>query len=79
MSRTNIDLDDEAVAVVMRRYRLKTKREAVNFALQAVLDEAFSVEQIKAMRGTGFWDGDPALAELDPTEFELGTGHARTA
>jgi Arc/MetJ family transcription regulator len=79
MSRTNIDIDDKLVADVMRRYRLKSKREAVNFALQSVRDEAFSADQIKAMRGTGFWDGDPSLAELDPTEFDLGSDPVRSA
>lgn len=34
MSRTNIDIDDEACAKVMRRYRLATKREAANLALR---------------------------------------------
>lgn len=33
MMRTNIDLDDESVAAVMRRYRLESKRSAVDFAL----------------------------------------------
>jgi Arc/MetJ family transcription regulator len=80
MSRTNIELDDELVEAVMQRYHFKTKREAVNYALQAVRDEAFSPEQIKALRGTGFWDGDPAAAGLDPVEFpELFGEHSRTA
>jgi uncharacterized membrane protein len=34
MSRTNIDVDDEACEAVMRLYHLETKREAVNFALR---------------------------------------------
>ncbi len=34
MSRTNIDLDDELVARVMRRYGLRTKRAAVDLALR---------------------------------------------
>ena len=34
MARTNIDIDDKACAEVMRRYRLKTKRESVNLALR---------------------------------------------
>lgn len=35
MTRTNIDLDDELVAAVMVRYRLESKRSAVDFALRA--------------------------------------------
>lgn len=61
MSRTNIDLDDAAVAVVMERYHLSTKREAVNFALQALAAEPMSVERAREMRGSG-WAGD--LAEM---------------
>ena len=34
MSTTNLDIDDAACAVVMRRYRLSSKREAVNMALR---------------------------------------------
>lgn len=57
MSRTNIDLDDKACDVVMRRYRLSTKRDAVNFALRAMAAEAFDVDQARRQRGAG-WDGD---------------------
>ena len=36
MSRTNIDIDDDLVAGVMRRYGLSTKKDAVDFALRQV-------------------------------------------
>jgi Arc/MetJ family transcription regulator len=57
MSRTNIDIDDEACAEVMRRYRLATKREAVNFALRALAAEPFTVDEARGLRGSG-WEGD---------------------
>lgn len=57
MARTNIDIDEEAVAAVMKRYRLRTKREAVNFALRTVAGEALSLEEARALEGSG-WDGD---------------------
>lgn len=57
MSRTNLDLDDAAVAEVMRRFHLRTKREAVNFALRTLAREPMPVEQARAMRGSG-WDAD---------------------
>ena len=57
MSRTNIDVDEEACATVMRRYRLATKREAVNFALRTVAAEALDLEQARRLRGSG-WEGD---------------------
>lgn len=56
MARTSIDIDDKACAAVMRRYRLKTKREAINFALGALADEPLSVEAARKMRGPG-WEG----------------------
>jgi Arc/MetJ family transcription regulator len=61
MSRTNIDVDDEACRVVMERYQLKTKRDAVNFALRTVAAESLSLEAARRLRGSG-WDGD--LGEL---------------
>lgn len=57
MARTNIDVDDEACAEVMRRYRLATKREAVNFALRTLAAEPLSVEEARRLRGSG-WQGD---------------------
>jgi len=61
MSRTNIDVDDDAVHTVMERYRLATKRDAVNFALRLVAGEALDLEAARRLRGSG-WDGD--LEEL---------------
>ena len=57
MARTNIDIDDEACAEVMRRYQLRTKREAVNFALQLLAVKPFTIEEALQMQGTG-WEGD---------------------
>ncbi len=57
MSRTNVDIDDEACAEVMRRYRLKTKREAVNFALRALAAQPLGIDEARRLRGSG-WDGD---------------------
>ncbi len=57
MSRTNIDIDEKACATVMRRYQFSTKREAVNFALQALASEPFSLDEARKLRGSG-WDGD---------------------
>ena len=57
MSRTNIDLDDELVESVMRRYRLPTKKAAVDFALRTVAGDAMSTREALAMEGSG-WDSD---------------------
>lgn len=60
MSRTNIDIDDEACAAVMERYGLRTKREAVNFALRELAMQ-LTVQEARRLRGSG-WDG--ALEEM---------------
>ena len=57
MSRTNIDLDDDACQAVMDRYRLATKRDAVNFALRTVAAEPLSLDEARRLRGSG-WNGD---------------------
>jgi Arc/MetJ family transcription regulator len=63
MSRMNIEIDDVLIEQVMRRYGLKSKREAVDLALRKAVDGILpmSKEEFLAMRGTG-WDGD--LAEI---------------
>ena len=57
MGRTNVDIDERACAEVMRRFQLKTKREAINFALRTVATERASLEEALALEGTG-WEGD---------------------
>lgn len=57
MSRTNIDIDEAACAVVMRRYHLTSKRAAVNFALRSLAAEPMDFDDSRRMRGTG-WEGD---------------------
>jgi Arc/MetJ family transcription regulator len=57
MARTNIDIDEALIQRVMTRYGLKTKREAVDFALRRLVREQMSLEEALAMEGSG-WDGD---------------------
>jgi Arc/MetJ family transcription regulator len=57
VARTNIDLDERAVRVVMDRYDLHSKREAVNYALRRLADEAMSRDESLAMEGAG-WEGN---------------------
>ncbi|MCY3542556.1 MAG: type II toxin-antitoxin system VapB family antitoxin [Chloroflexi bacterium] len=57
MTRTNVDIDDQACAEVMRRYNLATKREAINFALRTLAARSLSVQDARSLRGSG-WDGD---------------------
>ena len=57
MARTNIDIDDELCQRVMDRYHLSTKREAVNMALRHLAGEPLTLEEARALEGSG-WDGD---------------------
>ncbi len=57
MSRTNIDIDDELIARVMRRYRVGTKREAVELALRRAAGDPSSREKLLELQGIG-WEGD---------------------
>jgi Arc/MetJ family transcription regulator len=57
MTRTNIDIDDELIERVMRRYRLPSKRAAVELALRRLAGEPMSRDEALAMEGTG-WSGD---------------------
>lgn len=52
MSRTNIDIDDELVHRVMVQYHLKTKREAVDYALRHLAGQPMTKEEALAMCGS---------------------------
>jgi len=66
MTRTNIDIDDDLVASVMRRYGVRTKKEAVDLALRRAVGPMPDRAEMLALRGSG-WDGDlDALREDMP-------------
>lgn len=68
MARTNIDIDEELLARVMRKYGLKTKREAVDFALRRAAP-VMTPDEILAMAGTG-WDGDLDEIRNNPSPWD---------
>ncbi len=51
MSRTNVDIDDEACERVMRMYQLETKRDAINLALRKLAVVPMTIEEQLAMQG----------------------------
>jgi Arc/MetJ family transcription regulator len=57
MARTNIDIDEELIGRVMRRLGLRTKREAVDYALRHIDVAPMSTEEALAVEGSG-WSGD---------------------
>lgn len=67
MARTNIDIDDRLVAEAMRRYGLRTKKDAVDLALRRLVGPVPSRAELLALEGTG-WDGDLEALRTDPVE-----------
>ena len=65
MSRTNIDIDDELVDRAMRMYRLESKRAAVQLALEKLVGERMTTEEILAMQGVGYPVDNDELEGLD--------------
>ena len=57
LQRTNIVIDEDLIEQVMKRYRLRTKREAVDFALRRLVGERDPYELALSLRGRG-WEGD---------------------
>lgn len=57
MTRTNVDIDDELIDRVMKRYFLRTKREAVDLALRTLAGSTRQRREMLDMVGTG-WEGD---------------------
>jgi Arc/MetJ family transcription regulator len=57
MSRTNIDIDDELAAEVMRRFGLATKKAAVDLALRRLVGVPLTREFLLELEGVG-WEGD---------------------
>lgn len=57
VSRTNVDIDDDLIGRVMRRFNLRSKRAAVDMALRRLLGEPMTRDEILALQGVG-WSGD---------------------
>ena len=69
MSRTNVDIDDEACAQVMRMYNLDSKREAINLALRKLA--VVPMTKAEAMAMQGFWKDRPDDDPIVPVEDSL--------
>ncbi len=54
VARTNIELDDDLVAAAMQRYRLSSKRAAVQLALERLVGAPMTRAEALAMAGSGF-------------------------
>lgn len=58
--RTNIEIEDTYLQVVMDRYGLRTKTEAVELALRHLAGQPMTREEALAMRGVHAIDAPPA-------------------
>lgn len=56
MGRTNVVIDDKLLARVMKLYGLRTKREAIDFALRSVAGSS-DTRGLMSLWGIG-WEGD---------------------
>ncbi|MEX0873400.1 MAG: type II toxin-antitoxin system VapB family antitoxin [Actinomycetota bacterium] len=57
MGRTNVVVDDELIEQVMKLYGLKSKREAIDFALRAAANKPQRHRDVLKLQGIG-WEGD---------------------
>ena len=59
MGRTNIEIDEELIRRIMKRYGLRTKREAVEYALQRLdrvgMTREADVGDAREPAGTAIW------------------------
>ena len=58
--RTNIEIEDTYLRVIMDRYGLRTKTEAVELALRHLAGQPMTREEALAMRGAHAIDEPPA-------------------
>jgi Arc/MetJ family transcription regulator len=61
-TRTNIEIEDTYLQVIMDRYGLRTKTEAVELALRHLAGQPMTREEALAMRGAHAIDEVPADA-----------------
>ena len=57
-ARTNIEIDEGYVRIIMDRYGIHTKTEAVNLALRSLAGQPMTRDEAMAMRGAN------AIAEV---------------
>ncbi len=65
-TRTNIELDDRLLEVVMRRYGVRTKTEAVHIALSRLAGLPLTTDEMLAMQGAQLIGEIPPDTGLQP-------------
>ena len=67
-TRTNIEIDDSLVDIVMRRYGVRTKTEAVHLALRHTAGQPLATNEMLSMQGAqliGEIPADTGLQHFD--------------
>ncbi|MCP9754069.1 type II toxin-antitoxin system VapB family antitoxin [Lacihabitans sp. CCS-44] len=64
MMRTNIELDDILVKEAMSLTKLRTKKEMVNFALEALIKK-IKKQELASLWGSNIWEGDLNQMRMD--------------
>jgi Arc/MetJ family transcription regulator len=67
MARTNIEIDDELIALVMKQSGKTTKKDAVDYALRRAAVTPMTREQMLAMEGARLLRDDFDLDEVRGT------------
>ncbi|WP_255076168.1 type II toxin-antitoxin system VapB family antitoxin [Lacihabitans sp. CCS-44] len=62
--RTNIELDDILVKEAMSLTKLRTKKEMVNFALEALIKK-IKKQELASLWGSNIWEGDLNQMRMD--------------
>lgn len=62
--RTNIELDDVLVKEAMSLTKLRTKKEMVNFALDALIKK-IKKQELASLWGSNIWEGDLNQMRID--------------
>jgi Arc/MetJ family transcription regulator len=70
MLRTNIEIDEELVTAVMKRYDLRTKKDAVDLALRRTVGTPLTREFLDEVHGMG-WGADLAEIRNEPPVAEI--------
>ena len=58
MARTNIDIDEKLIKKAIEMTGAKSKREAVEVALQRLVEKGTIYNAIRKLRGKLAWEGD---------------------
>ncbi|MCY3636484.1 MAG: type II toxin-antitoxin system VapB family antitoxin [bacterium] len=69
-TRTNIEIDDRLIDIVMRRYGMRTKTEAVHLALSRLAGLPLTTQEMLGMQGAQLIGEIPPDTGIQPLETQ---------